>query len=275
MAPETIESRCEVRDIARTPRRSKLERRSAPRCRSGLAAPRRTSQYGCRRVALLATTPDLLTAISHYLWPALAAVVFVVLLPTIKRVLETRNYNIKVGGLDVTVQEASQNLEKQISDLQAEVSALKFHVAPAAGVAAAPRRGTSAGASAQGPGFASILWVDDQLVNVAYEISILQSRGVAVVTAQSTDEALGKLGSIQAVVTDSARTDNDHFNPSAGIDLVRRVHELRPSLPVFIYTLASIAQRIEREADEAGAAGVFSSSVDIIARLGPPPVVAS
>jgi CheY-like chemotaxis protein len=126
-------------------------------------------------------------------------------------------------------------------------------------------------ATVQGPGFRSILWVDDELVNVAYEISILQNRGVNVITATSTREALGKLAGVEAVVTDSARQEYGQFNSRAGLDLIRLVDEQRPGLPVFIYTLASTAQRIRPEATDLGAAGVFGSSVDIIAALGPPP----
>jgi CheY-like chemotaxis protein len=121
------------------------------------------------------------------------------------------------------------------------------------------------------PGFRSILWVDDELVNVAYEISILQNRGVSVITATSTREALGKLAGVEAVVTDTARQEHGQFNSRAGLDLIRLVDEQRPGLPVFIYTLASTAQRIRPEATDLGAAGVFGSSVDIIAALGPPP----
>jgi CheY-like chemotaxis protein len=254
-------------------------------------------------VFVLSSLSSVLTALSNYLWPLVAAVVLWVLMPTIKKVLETRSFSIKVGSMDVTVQEASQNLQKQISDLQGEVSAMKVQIAalpapvaptdlgragaarPAAG---APPEGTGpsagetpgdaaaatvilAASAVEGPGFASILWVDDELVNVAYEVSILQNRGVIVVTATSTQDALRKLTGVQAVVTDSARTEDGHFNPRAGIDLIRSVHSARPGLPVFIYTLASIAQQIENEALGAGAAGVFSSSVEIIARLGPPP----
>lgn len=103
------------------------------------------------------------------------------------------------------------------------------------------------------------------------EISILQNRGVNVITATSTREALGKLAGAEAVVTDSARQEYGQFNSRAGLDLIRLVDELRPGLPVFIYTLASTAQRIRPEATDLGAAGVFGSSVDIIAALGPPP----
>ena len=247
----------------------------------------------------IASLSSVLTALSDYLWPLIALGVVIVLMPTIKKVLATRGYSIKVGALDLTVQEASENLQKQISDLQIELSSLKLQTgrqaavplsppaaatAPAAAPALAPpaTSGNDLGATAavpvgvpaatvQGPGFRSILWVDDELVNVAYEISILPNRGVNVITATSTREALGKLAGVEAVVTDSARQEYGQFNSRAGLDLIRLVDEQRPGLPVFIYTLASTAQRIRPEATDLGAAGVFGSSVDIIAALGPPP----
>ena len=90
-------------------------------------------------------------------------------------------------------------------------------------------------------------------------------------TATSTRQALGRLTGVEAVVTDSTRQEDGQFNPRAGLDLIGLVDEQRSGLPVFIYTRGSTADRIRPEAMALGAAGVFGSSVDVIAALGPPP----
>jgi hypothetical protein len=96
----------------------------------------------------IASLSSVLTALSDYLWPLIALGVLIVLMPTIKKVLATRGYSIKVGALDLTVQEASENLQKQISDLQIELSAVKLQMGRQT---AAPLRPQAPAASASAP----------------------------------------------------------------------------------------------------------------------------
>ena len=211
---------------------------------------------------------NILTAVSHYAWPAVVLIVVVLLLPAIRKVIETRGYTLKIGGVEVTVQQVAQNLTKQIGDLQEQASALKTSLA-AAPQAAAGTQATPITTTA--PGYKTILWVDDHLANVAAEIDILQSRGITVVTAESTDEAIGKLAVVDAVISDAQRPEDGRANPRAGSKLARRVRDLKPDLPVYIYTLTGFAELVRSEALDAGAASVITSSSNLLARVSPPP----
>ena len=60
----------------------------------------------------------LLDAISKLAWPLLAAALLWKLYPVLRKVFESRSFAIKVAGIDVSVQDASEQLAKQIQELQ-------------------------------------------------------------------------------------------------------------------------------------------------------------
>jgi CheY-like chemotaxis protein len=60
----------------------------------------------------------LLDAISKLAWPLLAAALLWRLYPVLRKIFESRNFAIKVAGIDVSVQDASEQLAKQIQELQ-------------------------------------------------------------------------------------------------------------------------------------------------------------
>ena len=74
--------------------------------------------------------------------------------------------------MQISVQQASENLTERIEDLREQVSALK---------AGRRRRVTAAGALADrgGPaGPAAVVWVDDFPENNAYEVDVLRRKSV-------------------------------------------------------------------------------------------------
>jgi CheY-like chemotaxis protein len=114
-----------------------------------------------------------------------------------------------------------------------------------------------------------ILWVDDQPENNRYHVAFLHRRGVVVVTARSTAEALELLRRepFDVVLSDTNRIETGRPNPHAGIELAQAIKEQQPHVPLYIYTRPATAPAIAEKARAAGAAAVFSSPTDLLRAL--------
>ena len=61
---------------------------------------------------------ETIKALADLAWPVLAAVVLVGLLPTLRNVIQSRNVTIKYGQMEVSVQDAADQLRRQVEDLK-------------------------------------------------------------------------------------------------------------------------------------------------------------
>ena len=68
---------------------------------------------------------DTLSAVAALLWPLIVIGLVIALFPLVKRVLESRGFSIEIAGVKLTVQQASDQVVRQVEDLQAEVDSLK------------------------------------------------------------------------------------------------------------------------------------------------------
>lgn len=209
---------------------------------------------------------EILESVSKYLWPLLAAVVVWKLLPVIREVIRTRSYKITVGGLSVDVQTASDAMQKQIVDLQDQVARLNDRAAP---VSLQSEPSTETISFEPLPARGRLLWVDDNPDNNIYEIQSLEEKDVVVTTVTSTEQALGELSrrTYDAVITDMGRKENGAFNGRAGLELVEAVHEKYPEIGLYVFTTGKMVRNRQAELLDAGATGVTSSSVQLLAML--------
>ncbi|MFO0573323.1 MAG: response regulator [Polyangia bacterium] len=214
---------------------------------------------------------------------------------------------LDVGGESVPLDEAERLKVTIIEDLQEHVARLEDRLqaplsaaAPATAAAAAPGPGPGPGPvpvldgaeaavrerslprDREGAGILRsravapakqlprcILWVDDEPENNRYHIAFLRRRGVQVVTATSTAEAVGELkrGTFDIVISDSTRSENGRLNRAAALELLQAMRELEPNLPLYIYTRPETAPSIVERARAAGAAAVLSSPTDLLRAL--------
>ncbi|MEN6373228.1 MAG: response regulator, partial [Smithella sp.] len=132
----------------------------------------------------------LLEAIGVLAWPAIIILLILMFRPAIAGLIESaksRKFTLKLGGQELTMEEASEQQRKLIADLQAQVLEIKKSLkgitppAPAAPEKAAPK---------MPPTVTSVLWVDDQPKNNSYFVQQLVDRGVNVELAMSTAEGL-------------------------------------------------------------------------------------
>lgn len=118
-----------------------------------------------------------------------------------------------------------------------------------------------------------VLWVDDRPENVAAEIARLRSRGVEVIHAGSTSEALSLVltnaPSLSAVVSDMVRVEGGNKVSRAGLNLKQALDEAGVRCPFYVLTTANRA-RLDREAAIAsGVDGITGSSVQLMDWLMP------
>jgi CheY-like chemotaxis protein len=213
------------------------------------------------------SVPDLLTSISHFLWPTVAAVVLWKLMPVIREVLHTRSYKIDIGGLSVDVQAASDGLQKQISDLQNQVAQLKGSAATAT---QSGRQAADRWQATLAPSEVSVLWVDDHPENNAYEIAALRNKEVPIATATSTAEGLQKLhnGHFSVVISDMGRNEGGTYRAEAGLELTEAIRQFNPDISLYVYTTQIQVERYEENLRHAGVTDITSSSVRLLTLLG-------
>lgn len=70
-------------------------------------------------------TVAILGAIGALALPVLAVVVLILIWPILRSVFETRKFTLKIGGFELSAQEATDQIRKQIEELQAQIAELK------------------------------------------------------------------------------------------------------------------------------------------------------
>ena len=226
------------------------------------------------------TAARIIEAIGSLLWPLLVAVLLIRVIPHIpgvvadlRKAMRTRAFTVKVGGVELSVEDATEQLRRQVADLQTQVATqLAERGEPdSSGPPAAP--GAPAGAAAgpvAGQDRATILWVDDAPDDNALELAKLRDDGLEVLLARSTAEAMDVLSlrrGIRAIVTDLGRSEDGEFRSHAGLALLRQLREAEQDQPVLVYTSTRRVELDRQDAMEAGAVTVTASPIELFAAL--------
>jgi len=216
------------------------------------------------------TAARIIEALGSLLWPLLLAVVVLRVVPhlpglmaDLREALRTRAFKVKVGGAELSVEEATEQLRRQVTDLQTQMAAQLAERSPAQAAAA----GAAPQAYQDRP---TVLWVDDRPESNALELAKLRDDGVEVLQAKSTAEAMDVLTlrrGVQAIVTDLGRVEGGEYRPHAGLALMRQLREAGFEQPVLVYTSARGVARDREDAVAAGAATVTASPTELFAAL--------
>jgi CheY-like chemotaxis protein len=179
----------------------------------------------------------------------------------LREALRTRAFKVKVGGAELSVEQATEQLRRQVTDLQTQMAAQLAEKGPA-----------RVGAAEVQPleGRPTVLWVDDHPEGNALEIAKLRDDGVEVLQARSTSEAMDVLTlrrGVQVVITDVGRSEGGEYRPHAGMALLRQLREAGFELPVLVYTSPRGVARDREDALAAGAARVTASPTELFAAL--------
>jgi CheY-like chemotaxis protein len=224
--------------------------------------------------AQLEAISKLVEALGKVAWPILAAYLLWRLFPAVLRVVQSRAFKVKVGEMEISVQEASDQLQTQVSDLQKNVEALRGKLDPAetpgpdadTGPQVKPLK------SATQPSLARrLLWVDDRPSNNAFEVARLQGEGIEVLEARTTEEAMRIAVSgrfpISAVVSDMGRREDGEYRAKAGVQLITALQRAGLAIPVFVYSSQRYIERTRDDVLQAGGAGATASPVELFEML--------
>ena len=224
------------------------------------------------------TAASIIEAIGSLLWPLLVAVVLIRVLPHVpgvvadlRRARRTRAFRVKVGGAELTVEEATEQLRRQVADLQdhmaAQLAAQAAQGQPLPPTPAGIDLGAAPAAEQARP---TVLWVDDDPDDNTLELAKLRDDGVEVLLARSTAEAMDVLSlrrGVDAIVTDLGRAEDGEFRSHAGLALLRQLREAEQVQPVLVYTSARRVELDRQDALDAGASVVTSSPTELFAAL--------
>lgn len=210
----------------------------------------------------MAQAIELIKALTPLAWPLILGVILWVLFPTVKAIVTSRTFSVKIAGMEVNVQEATEQIRTQIADLQKQVMLLRSAERAKSSIpetieASATRNRTKP---------LRVLWVDDNPSNNAFEIAQLQGRGVAVVPAASTDEAMEALKdqTFDAVISDMVRRERGGNRYEAGLALLKTLRRSGNALPFLIYTSQEGAEDCDQTVKSAGGDGATASPVELL-----------
>lgn len=228
---------------------------------------------------------NLITSIASLVWPLLFLVLILMFGPSLRDLISTlkqRRFNINVGGTQITVEEATEQQRRLISDLQEKVLQLEREAArdqrtrrseddEVRNIIASHRVRDSRD-PADLP--TRLLWVDDNPANNAQLAANLRERGIEVVIATNTKDAMSiyKRGGIEVVISDMRRQEDRDVVPDAGLKLIELIRAEDKDTPIYIFCSKPGASLHANAAKKAGANGITSSALTLLSWIGSPAV---
>uniref|UniRef100_A0AAU2VVU9 Response regulator n=1 Tax=Streptomyces sp. NBC_00008 TaxID=2903610 RepID=A0AAU2VVU9_9ACTN len=177
---------------------------------------------------------DLVRALTGLTWPVIFGLIAWRLFPTLKDIIRSRGFTVKVGQTELTVQEMSEQVLRTTAEIQSSLANVSAERAPEV--------------TPETRALRAILWVDDHPENNTYEAEQLRTLGVTVKIAKSTAEGKRAINAtsepFDAVISDMGRSENGSNNANAGLDLIREIRDQGYDVPIFIYASTRQAGRI-------------------------------
>ncbi len=207
---------------------------------------------------------ELIKALTPLVWPLMLAILLWKLYPTLKAIVTSRGFSVKIAGMEVSVQNATEQIRTQIEDLQKQVILLRSGK-KGDGSTPEPSKTPAPRAAAKAP---TILWVDDNPTNNALEIAQLRDREIDVVQAASTDEAMAALNKnlrFDAIISDMARREHGEYRSQAGLVLLKALKRAGyEDVPFLVYSSEKYATRNGEEVRSERGAGATASPVELL-----------
>jgi len=228
----------------------------------------------------------LFQAIATLLWPLIVIVLLFRFRPAIAAIIESaksRKFTLKIGGQELTMEEANQVQQNLIADLQSQISEIQKQLSVARAtdfpnqvslLAALPPHPQSSPENTlttdEHPGrISAILWVDDTPKNNSYFIQQLIDSNVRVDLAESTRAGLELFDAnkYDFVISDMGRRQGLNYQPTAGMDLLEQIRAKDSKIPFVIFSTPKAQIKYGQEALNLGATAVLSSSTDLFGML--------
>ncbi len=225
----------------------------------------------------------LIQAFATLLWPLIVVALLFLFRPAVAAIIDSarsRKFTLKIGGQELTMEEANQVQQKLIADLQIQVSDIQQKLtdylpaahlvtsAPSASATLIPSTYSPPPAAGSSRGF-SLLWVDDNPKNNSYFIQQLLEQNVRVDLARSTVDGLARFEKqhYDCIVSDMGRVEEGKFNPTAGLDLLQAVRIKSPSVLFVIFSSSRALATHSKTARDLGANLLTSSPTELTGML--------
>jgi CheY-like chemotaxis protein len=234
----------------------------------------------------------LINSIATIMWPLIVIVILIIFRKSVRALIDSargRKFQVKIGDMELSMDELSQQQSIMIKDLQTRVNMLQRKLDAQATVPVETAKEEPVKPMREpveekdtpkvesyvyenldlDDDISSILWVDDKPTNNALLIDALQNLGITVSTAKDTQSALNHFrhGSFDCVISDSCRREGSQLdNCQAGIELASLIRELDEEVPVYIYT-DKVDATLKQKAEDAGATAVTSSPSELLKLL--------
>jgi CheY-like chemotaxis protein len=209
----------------------------------------------------------LLESLAVVAWPLIVVLLILLFRPAVAALIESaksRKFTLKIGGQELSMEEASQQQRNLIADLQAQVVEIKKRIE--APVVEAP---ASTARLEEHNRLNAALWVDDRPKNNSYFVQRLRDKGVTVDLALSTEEGLRLLAGKKygVIISDMGRTENGVYRSTAGLELLKQVRTESKKLPFVIFCSSRGVREYRNEARKYGATAVTSSPTEMFGIL--------
>ncbi|MBV9395751.1 MAG: response regulator [Methylobacteriaceae bacterium] len=206
---------------------------------------------------------EAIKAVAQLLWPLLVGGLLVALFPALKAIITSRAFSVKIAGMEVSVQNATEQFQTQIADLQKQVLLMRAGTEPER---ASPARKDPARPEI-GRERPRLLWVDDKPSGNALELAQIADLGIEVTQAVSTGEALNLVNSgarFDGVISDMGRREEGRYVSQAGLMLLKALRDAGYNGPFFVYSSQRAAARNNIDVKESGGDGATSSPLELL-----------
>ena len=218
------------------------------------------------------STANLIEALSSLMWPILAMAVVWFAREPISSVIKSwawRKSTLKVGDLEISVDEYNQQQRGLIADLQDKIIELENQVSELPKTKQAIEEQVIV--EGETKAIRSVLWVDDHPQNHIQLIEQLNNKDVSVIQEGTTDDAISRLSTSEfdLIITDMHRVEFGKVHHAAGMELIKAVRERELSTPVVVFFGRSrkSADRYKDVAIRAGANLVTSSPTELMSAI--------
>ena len=211
---------------------------------------------------------EVLEGISALLWPCIVILLVYLFKPAVAALIESaksRKFSLKIGGQELTMEEANAQQRTLIADLQTQVLEIQKKIGGTtqpvvARLETEPRRAVQR---------ALILWVDDQPKNNSYFVQQLSDKGFSIDLAPSTSEGLRRFDreKYNIVISDMGRTEEGSYKATAGLELLKNIRAQSIDMPFIIFCSSRKSREHSSEAKALGVTSITSSPTELMGVL--------
>jgi CheY-like chemotaxis protein len=209
------------------------------------------------------STAKLIEAIATLLWPVFAIVLALFFRQPLASVIKSwawRKSTLKVGDLEISVDDYNQQQRDMVGDLQEKIVELESRLSD-----------NSTTIQPSEMKIKSVLWVDDHPENHIQLIEQLKKNDITIVQELSTSDAMNSLSrnKFDLIITDMHRVESGKGRNEAGMDLISLVRQANYTTPIVLFFGRSKKPviRYREIAVQAGANLVTASATELISAI--------